>query len=63
MATRKTASASPRTPSPSAKRPASPTAKPANGFAYSQDEFKALIEQTLDLARKMGASDAGAEVS
>ncbi|TBO32357.1 metalloprotease PmbA [Aquabacterium lacunae] len=71
MATRKTASASPRTPSTSAKRPASPTAKhgaqasakPAAGFAYSRDEFKDLIEQTLELARKMGASDAGAEVS
>ena len=67
MATRKTASASPRPPSASAKRSASPTAKPsakpAQGFAYSRDEFKALIEQTLELARKMGASDAGAEVS
>ncbi len=34
-----------------------------NGFAYSRDEFKSLIEDTLALAKKLGASDAGAEVS
>jgi PmbA protein len=34
-----------------------------SGFAYSRDEFKSLIEDTLALAKKLGASDAGAEVS
>jgi PmbA protein len=33
------------------------------GFAYSKERFQELIEQTLSLAKGMGASDAGAEVS
>jgi PmbA protein len=32
-------------------------------FAYSRDQFQDLIEDTLALAKKAGASDAGAEVS
>ena len=32
-------------------------------FAYRQDQFKQIVEDTLALARKLGASDAGAEVS
>ncbi len=34
-----------------------------NGFAYSREQFQELIETTLGLAKKIGASDAGAEVS
>ena len=33
------------------------------GFAYSQAQFQQIVEDTLSLARKMGASDSGAEVS
>jgi PmbA protein len=35
----------------------------AQGFAYRQDQFQQIVEDTLALARKLGASDAGAEVS
>jgi PmbA protein len=43
----------------------SPNAKQADasGFAYSRDQFQQLIEDTLSLAKKLGASDAAAEVS
>ena len=34
-----------------------------SGFAYSRDQFQQLIEDALNLARKLGASDAAAEVS
>ncbi len=34
-----------------------------SGFAYSRDQFQQLIEDALSLARKLGASDAAAEVS
>ncbi len=34
-----------------------------SGFAYRTEQFQQLIEDTLGLARQMGASDAGAEVS
>jgi PmbA protein len=33
------------------------------GFAYRQEQFQQIVEETLALARKLGASDAGAEVS
>ena len=33
------------------------------GFAYRLDQFQGIVEDTLTLARKLGASDAGAEVS
>ena len=33
------------------------------GFAYSQDQFRQLIEDVLGEAKRLGASDAGAEVS
>jgi PmbA protein len=33
------------------------------GFAYRQDQFQQIVEDTLALARQLGASDAGAEVS
>ncbi len=35
----------------------------APGFAYRRDQFQQIVEDTLALARQMGASDAGAEVS
>ncbi len=39
-------------------------ANPANdGFAYRREQFQQIVEDTLKLARTMGASDAGAEVS
>jgi PmbA protein len=34
-----------------------------NGFAYSREQFQQLIEDTLGLAHKVGATDAAAEVS
>jgi PmbA protein len=34
-----------------------------SGFAYSREQFQQLIEDALALARKLGATDAGAEVS
>ena len=34
-----------------------------SGFAYHTEQFQQLIEDTLGLARQLGASDAGAEVS
>ncbi|MDQ2780877.1 MAG: metalloprotease PmbA [Pseudomonadota bacterium] len=36
---------------------------PESGFAYRTAQFQQIVEDTLVLARKMGASDAGAEVS
>lgn len=33
------------------------------GFAYSQDRFRELVEEVLAEAKKLGATDAGAEVS
>jgi PmbA protein len=33
------------------------------GFAYRQEQFQQIVEDTLAIARTLGASDAGAEVS
>jgi PmbA protein len=33
------------------------------GFAYRKEQFQQIVEDTLALARQLGASDAGAEVS
>ena len=33
------------------------------GFAYSKAQFQNLIDDTLEMARKLGATDAGAEIS
>ncbi|MBK9135709.1 MAG: metalloprotease PmbA [Betaproteobacteria bacterium] len=35
----------------------------SHGFAFTQDQFRQLVEDTLAEARRLGASDAGAEVS
>jgi len=34
-----------------------------SGFAYRKEQFEQIVEDTLSLARQLGASDAGAEVS
>lgn len=34
-----------------------------HGFAFAQDRFRQIVEDTLGEARRLGASDAGAEVS
>jgi PmbA protein len=36
---------------------------PSSGFAFSREQFQHMVEDTLALARRKGASDAGAEVS
>lgn len=41
----------------------SAVAKPERGFAYSRDNFESLVDDVLAMAKKLGASDAGAEVS
>ncbi|MDO9271743.1 MAG: metalloprotease PmbA [Rugosibacter sp.] len=50
-----------------AKTPKSFASKPAseqqNVFAYRGDQFQQLIEDTLSLAKKLGATDSAAEVS
>ena len=35
----------------------------AQGFAYTREQFQQLVDDTLQLARAAGASDAGVEVS
>jgi PmbA protein len=45
---------------------ASPTTEPnraPHGFAYTQDQFRQIVEDALAEAKRLGASDAGAEVS
>ena len=37
--------------------------QPESGFAYPREQFQQMVEDTLAMARQMGASDAGAEVS
>ncbi len=41
------------------------TAEPStrSGFAYSRGQFQQIVEDVLDFAKSLGASDAGAEVS
>jgi PmbA protein len=39
------------------------THRPAPGFAYRTEQFQQIVEDALAQARKLGASDAGAEVS
>ncbi|MFM2348518.1 MAG: metalloprotease PmbA, partial [Pseudomonadota bacterium] len=58
-----------KTPRPSRSKAAAPAAAtvpaqaPEAGFAYSRAQFADLVEQTLEIARSLGASDAGVEVS
>ncbi|MEX8493404.1 PmbA/TldA family metallopeptidase, partial [Sphaerotilus sp.] len=37
--------------------------RPDSGFSYSRDHFRTLVEDALALAKSLGASDAGVEVS
>ena len=37
--------------------------RPDTGFAFANEKFQQIVEDTLGLARQLGASDAGAEVS
>ena len=37
--------------------------RPDAGFSYSRDQFRTLVEDALALAKSLGASDAGVEVS
>ena len=47
-----------------AKAPAAPATEQSNsGFSYRVDQFQQLIEDVLAEAKRLGASDAGAEVS
>jgi PmbA protein len=40
-----------------------PTPRSDSGFAYSREQFQQIVEDVLGMAKKRGASDAGAEVS
>lgn len=42
---------------------ASSSSQPLPGFAYSRDYFESVVDRALTHARKLGASDAGAEIS
>jgi len=46
-----------------AARVARPSDQPLEGFAYSRAQFQGLVEQALAHARRLGATDAGAEAS
>ena len=37
--------------------------EPASGFAFRRDQFQQMVEDTLALARQLGATDSGVEVS
>ncbi len=40
-----------------------PPARAEHGFAYARETFQQIVDDALALARRLGASDAGAEVS
>lgn len=40
-----------------------PPARAEHGFAYAREQFQQIVDDALALARRLGASDAGAEVS
>ena len=48
---------------PTYSLPMTPPTRAQTGFAYPREQFQQIVEDTLALAKKMGASDAGAEVS
>ena len=54
-----------KTTSPTSRRAhaARPSDQPLEGFAYSRAQFQGLVEQALTHARRLGATDAGAEAS
>ena len=45
------------------KTPSAPDARQDNGFSYRREFFEELVDQALAHARKLGATDAGAEAS
>ncbi|MGC4060709.1 MAG: metalloprotease PmbA [Aquabacterium sp.] len=52
-----------KTPKSAPKSGSASAADKHNGFAYSREQFQQLIEDSLKLATKLGATDAAAEVS
>jgi PmbA protein len=44
-------------------RAGQPSDQPLEGFAYSRGQFQDLVDQALAHARRLGATDAGAEAS
>jgi PmbA protein len=40
-----------------------PTPRNDSGFAYSREQFQQIVDDVLGMAKRLGASDAGAEVS
>src|SRR5437870_3453970 len=40
-----------------------PTPRHDSGFAYSREQFQQIVDDVPDMAKELGASDAGAEVS
>jgi PmbA protein len=52
-----------KAPPTSSVRTSAPTSKPLQGFQYAQDQFRELTDLALGHAKKLGAADAGAEVS
>src|SRR5690606_35771007 len=51
-------------PDPSTRAPLPMTpSRAASGFAYTREQFQAMVEDVLAQARALGASDAGVEVS
>jgi PmbA protein len=48
---------------PTSSRATPSQAASATGFAQTQDQFRQLVDDALAFARKLGASDAGVEVS
>ncbi len=44
-------------------KPAKSSRKPLEGFQYSRHQFEEVVDRALKHARKLGAGDAGAEVS
>ncbi|SDM60374.1 microcin-processing peptidase 1. Unknown type peptidase. MEROPS family U62 [Oryzisolibacter propanilivorax] len=55
--------ARPRAPRAAASASATPAAAPASGFAYTREFFEGLVDHALAHARKLGATDAGADAS
>ncbi|RZI95085.1 MAG: metalloprotease PmbA, partial [Rubrivivax sp.] len=53
----------PQTKSSNPSRPARDTGTPVDGFSYSRDFFEDLVDTALAHAKKLGATDAGAEAS
>jgi len=55
--------ARPRARRAAASASATPAAAPASGFAYTREFFEGLVDHALAHARKLGATDAGANAS